>query len=195
MHQNDSRKALTVDFSFTTSRQDEGKNFPRVGRGGCAFRSPRPGNGEYGVCKGCLRVCRPTAAASTFRRRRYAYFPVHSCFVPQLFGGARRRQKSRLNNCFFVHTAQSRRVMILRGSLGDHSARRGIMPHLSILVGGTGPTESIPAVAGRAAHLWRATTHVRVPLPVPRGGCANRDKSNYRSARDGCFRTLLKFSG
>ena len=48
--------------------------------------------------------------------------------------------------------------------------------HVAILVGGTGPTESIAAVAGRVAYLWRATTRVRVPLPVPRGGCARRDK-------------------
>jgi len=49
--------------------------------------------------------------------------------------------------------------------------------HFAILVGGTGPTESIAAVAGRVAHLWRATTRARVPLPVPRGGCACRDKT------------------
>jgi hypothetical protein len=65
--------------------------------------------------------------------------------------------------------------------------------HFAILVGETGPSESIAAVAGRVAHLWRATTRVRVPLPVRRGGCA-RTKINYRSARDGCFRALWKFS-
>jgi len=48
--------------------------------------------------------------------------------------------------------------------------------HFAILVGGTGPTVSIAAVAGRVAHLWRATTRVRVPLPVPRGGCVCWDK-------------------
>ena len=60
--------------------------------------------------------------------------------------------------------------------------------HFAILVGGTGPTESIAAVAGRVAHLWRATTRVCVahlwrattrvcvPLPVPRGGCVCWDK-------------------
>ena len=26
------------------------------------------------------------------------------------------------------------------------------------------------------AHLWRATTRARVPLSVPRGGCARRDR-------------------
>jgi len=46
--------------------------------------------------------------------------------------------------------------------------------HFGILVGGTGPTESIAAVAGRVAHLWRA--HLCVPLPVPRGGCARPDE-------------------
>jgi hypothetical protein len=48
--------------------------------------------------------------------------------------------------------------------------------HFAIMVVGTGPSESIAAVAVRVAHLWRATTRVRVPLPVPRGGCARRDK-------------------
>jgi len=48
--------------------------------------------------------------------------------------------------------------------------------HFAILVGGTGPTESVAAVAGRVAHLWSATKCVRIPLPVPRGGCARRDK-------------------
>jgi hypothetical protein len=48
----------------------------------------------------------------------------------------------------------------------------------AILVGGTGPTESIAAVAGRVAHLWRAATRVRVLLPVPRGDCARRDERN-----------------
>jgi len=46
----------------------------------------------------------------------------------------------------------------------------------AILVCGTGPIESIAAVAGRVAHSWRGTTRVRVPLPVPIGGCARRDK-------------------
>jgi len=46
----------------------------------------------------------------------------------------------------------------------------------AIFVGGTGPTESIAAVAGRVTHLWRATKRVRVPLPVPRGGCTRQDK-------------------
>jgi hypothetical protein len=65
--------------------------------------------------------------------------------------------------------------------------------HFAILVGGTGPTESIAAVAGRVAHWWRATTRVRVPLPVPRGGYARGTKENRRSARDGLIRTLWKF--
>jgi hypothetical protein len=55
--------------------------------------------------------------------------------------------------------------------------------HFAILVGGTGPTVSIAAVAGRVAHLWRATTRVRVPLPVPRGDCACRDKEKTIGAR------------
>ena len=53
----------------------------------------------------------------------------------------------------------------------------------AILVGGTGPTESIAAVAGRVAHLWRATTRARVPPPVPKGGCARRDKNIIIGAR------------
>jgi len=63
----------------------------------------------------------------------------------------------------------------LQASHGHPSARRGIMLHLAFLVGGTGPTESIAAVAGRVAHLWRAATRARVPLPVPKGVCARRD--------------------
>ena len=51
------------------------------------------------------------------------------------------------------------------------------MSHLATLVGGTGPTESIAAVAARVSHLWRATTRARIRSPVPRGGCARRDKS------------------
>jgi hypothetical protein len=65
---------------------------------------------------------------------------------------------------------------LLRALRGHQSVRRGITMNLAILVGGTGPTESIAAVAGRVAHLWRATTRVHVPLPVSRGGCARRDK-------------------
>ena len=42
------------------------------------------------------RLCRPTAAACSLRRRRYEHFTVHLCFFPQLFGGRRRRQKSRV---------------------------------------------------------------------------------------------------
>jgi hypothetical protein len=49
--------------------------------------------------------------------------------------------------------------------------------HFAIMVGGTGPTESIAAVARSVAHLCRAATRARVPLSVPRGGCARRDKN------------------
>jgi len=42
--------------------------------------------------RGFPRVCRPAAAARSLRRRCYAHVPVHLCFPPQLFGGARRRQ-------------------------------------------------------------------------------------------------------
>jgi hypothetical protein len=56
---------------------------------------------------------------------------------------------------------------------------------VAILVGGTDPTETIAAAAGRVAHSWRATTRPRAPSPVPRGGCARRDSTYYRSATSG----------
>ena len=78
-------------------------------------------------------------------------------------------------NAFFLCTRPCLDEL-LRGSRGHQSARRGITMHFAILVGGTGPVASIPAVAMRVAHLCRATTRVRVTLPVLRGGCARRDK-------------------
>jgi len=78
-------------------------------------------------------------------------------------------------------TPLSRRVTA--GRHWNESARRAITMHFAILVGGTGPTESIAAVAGRVAHLWRATTSARVPSPVLRGGCARGDNKKTERAR------------
>jgi len=75
-----------------------------------------------------------------------------------------------------VHILRPGVAELLRASCRHQSARRGITMAFAVLVGGTGPTESI-AAAGRVAHLWRATTRARVPIPVPRGGCACRDKT------------------
>jgi len=55
--------------------------------------------------------------------------------------------------------------------------------HFAILVGGTGPTESIAAVAGHDAHLWRTMTRAHLPLPVPRGGYARVTKKLSERAR------------
>jgi len=74
-------------------------------------------------------------------------------------------------------------IPVLRQPSRDESARREITIHFAILVGGTGRTESIAAFAGRVAHLWRAATRVRVPLPVPRGSCARQDKPNVPMPR------------
>jgi len=156
---------------------DPPKNFPGGGPGGCAFRSPRP----TAPIRGFPRVCHPSAAARSSRRRRYAHFVVHLCIFPQLFGGAERRQKYRVQQFilrrirFYLCTRPCLAELLL-ASRWHQSARRGITMHFAILVSGTGPTESIAADAGRVAHLWRATTRVRVPLPVPRGGCACWDK-------------------
>jgi len=47
------------------------------------------------------------------------------------------------------------------------------MPHLTVLVGGTGPTESISIVAGRVAHLEGYDAHARL-LISSEGSCARR---------------------
>ena len=49
---------------------------------------------------------------------------------------------------------------------------------------GISPTESIAAVAGRVAHLWRSTTRARIPYPFPGAAVSDGTKIIHQGARD-----------